>query len=94
MCFLGGGIDILKIDTQSWDLNVLRGGQKILQSIKVVCLECILDDTYGEPVSLHEIDSFMHGKGFRLWDISHIYKDLKNLRALWLDLVYVNKSIC
>lgn len=90
----GGGraIDVLKVDTQSWDLHVLKGAEKLLRNTRAVCLEWIFDDVYGEPIAIHELDSYMLNSGFRLWDISHIYKDLKTYRSLWVDLIYINKS--
>ncbi len=88
----GSGIDVLKIDTQSHDFHVLKGAEKLLRRIKCVCLEWIFDDVYGEPVPLHELDSYMQNLGFGLWDISHIYKDIETCRTLWVDLIYINKG--
>ncbi len=85
----GGGIDLLKVDTQSWDLYVLRGGERLLRETKLVLLEWIFDDVYGKPSPLHELDFYMESCGFHLWDISHIYKDLQTLQTLWVDFIYI-----
>jgi len=80
---------LLKVDTQSWDLYVLRGGESLLRETNLVLLEWILDDVYGKPTPLYELDFYMQRCGFRLWDISHIYKDLQSLRTLWVDFIYI-----
>jgi FkbM family methyltransferase len=85
------GIDILKIDTQSWDFKVLTGGGNTLTETSIVLLEWIFDDIYGSPNPIGTVDSYMDSLGFRLWDISHVYKDLSSLRTLWVDLIYIKK---
>ena len=86
--FAENGLDILKIDTQGWEVPVLRGSKEVLKKTKVVLTEWQFDDVYGTPPPLHELDKILSDAGFRLWDIAHIYKDLKNLRTLWVDLIY------
>ena len=90
--FAENGLDILKIDTQGWEIPVLRGAKEVLKRTKVVLTEWQLDDVYGTPSPLHELDKILSDAGFRLWDIAHIYKDLKNLRTLWVDLIYAKPN--
>lgn len=54
-----GGIDLLKIDTQSWELRVLRGAAILLRKTNLVLLEWIFDDIYGTPTPLHELDYYI-----------------------------------
>lgn len=86
--WLAGGIDILKSDTQGCELQVLRGARDTLRKTRVVLFEWQFDDVYGTPESLSEVDALLGDSGFRLWDIARIYKDLTNLRTLWVDFVY------
>ena len=86
--FTESGLDVLKIDTQGWEIPVLRGSKEVLKRTKVVLTEWQFDDVYGTPPPFHELDKILSDAGFRLWDIAHIYKDLKNLRTLWVDLIY------
>jgi FkbM family methyltransferase len=90
--FNENGVDIFKIDTQGWELEVLRGATEVLKRTKVVLTEWQFDDIYGQPPPLHELDKILSDAGFRLWDISHIYKDLKTMRTLWVDLIYAKPS--
>ena len=86
------GLDILKMDVQGWELPVLLGARELLKKTKVVLTEWNFDDVYGTPPPLHELDKILSDAGFRLWDIAHIYKDLKNLRTLWVDLIYAKPN--
>jgi FkbM family methyltransferase len=90
--FNENGVDILKIDTQGWELEVLRGATEVLKRTKVVLTEWQFDDIYGQPPPIHELDKILSDAGFRLWDISHIYKDLKTMRTLWVDLIYAKPA--
>ena len=90
--FAENGLDILKIDTQGWEIPVLRGAKEVLKRTKVVLTEWQFDDVFGTPPPLHELDKILSNSGFRLWDIAHIYKDLKNLRTLWVDLIYAKPN--
>lgn len=93
ICFDENGVDVLKIDTQGWELEVLRGASQILKQTKVVLTEWQFDDIYGQPPPIHELDKILSDAGFRLWDISHIYKDLTTMRTLWVDLVYAKPAV-
>ena len=90
--FRENGVDVLKTDTQGWELEVLQGAGEVLKQTKVVLTEWQFDDIYGQPPPLHELDKILSDAGFRLWDISHIYKDLKSMRTIWVDLIYARPS--
>ncbi len=90
--FNENGVDIFKIDTQGWELEVLRGATEVLKRTKVVLTEWQFDDIYGQPPPLHDLDKNLSDAGFRLWDISHIYQDLKTMRTLWVDLIYAKPA--
>jgi FkbM family methyltransferase len=87
------GIDLLKSDTQGWDLEVLRGAAMTLERTRVVLVEWQFDDIYGRPAPVGALDDLLTGVGMRLWDIAHVYKDLASLRTLWVDLVYARPAV-
>jgi hypothetical protein len=89
---ISSGIDVLKSDTQGWELNVLAGAERTLSKTLVVLVEWQFDDVYGKPAPLWRLDALMSDQGFRLWDIAHIYKDISSLRTLWVDLIYARPS--
>ena len=89
---ISSGIDVLKSDTQGWELNVLAGAERTLSKTLVVLVEWQFDDVYGKPAPLWRLDALMSDQGFRLWDVAHIYKDISSLRTLWVDLIYARPS--
>ena len=84
-------IDLLKIDTQGYELNVLKGIKKQdLFKIKIIVLEVNFWDYYSKMTSFYEIEKIL-GKNFKFWDISFIYKNPKYLSTDYVDAVYINK---
>ena len=62
-------IDLLKIDTQGYDLEVLRGAQLTLRSTAVVFIELTLSDAYAGQAPYYEVLRFLHEMGFALGGI-------------------------
>ena len=84
-------IDLLKIDTQGYELNVLKGIKKQdLFKIKIILLEVNFWDYYEKMTSFYEIEKIL-GRNFKFWDISFIYKNPKYLSTDYVDAVYINK---
>ncbi len=67
-------IDVLKVDVQGAELDVLRGAERSLQSVRLVELEVEFQSLYeGQPL-FGEVDEFLRRRGFTLWrlrDIAH-----------------------
>jgi len=86
-------IDLLKIDTQGYELNVLKGIKKHdFRKVKIILLEINFWDYYSKMTSFYEIEKIL-GKNFKFWDISFIYKNPKYLSTDYVDAVYINKSV-
>jgi FkbM family methyltransferase len=58
------GYDVLRIDTQGYELEVLRGARKTLKKLKRVELELHNPGTYEGAASLEEVDGFMAEQGW------------------------------
>lgn len=88
-------IDILKIDTQGFECEVIKGAKGILSNVKCVTVEISLYDFYQAKSSspLLNIEQLMSESGFALWDISKISKNPKNLRTDWIECVYKNTRL-
>jgi FkbM family methyltransferase len=57
---------LLKIDVQGGELGVLHGGERSLQHVDAVLVECSFVEFYdGQPLA-HEVLDFLGKKGFRL----------------------------
>lgn len=88
-------IDLLKSDTQGYELRVLRGASRLLNKgrVKAVFCEVFFKEFYVGQDYFHEIHAFMlqHGMGF-----SGLYgpcRDKQTGELLWADALYVNPSI-
>lgn len=87
-------IDILKIDTQGYELNVLKGSTESLKNkIKFVELEITVEDSYLNNPKIHEIDKYLSLNSFKLFKIENIFYDKKKLNIRFFDAVYVNKNL-
>jgi FkbM family methyltransferase len=88
-------ISLLKLDTQGAETTILRGGGELLKSglVDIILTEISLDDIYDSRPSFGKIEEIIGPHGFSLWDISHIYKDLKIGRTCWVDAIYVHERI-
>jgi FkbM family methyltransferase len=67
-------VDFLKLDTQGSGLDVLRGAERTIASVRVVEVEVEFNPIYlGQPL-FPEVDTFLRDRGFVLWrmaDLTH-----------------------
>ena len=83
-------IDILKSDTQGYDLEVIKGGRQLLEHgrIGMIYLEIILSDMYKGSARLDEIYGFLADHGLSLLAFYKIH--YKKQRAGWTDALFIN----
>jgi FkbM family methyltransferase len=66
-------IDALKVDVQGAELDVLRGAQRNLESVRVVESEVEFQELYeGQPL-FTDVDRFLREHGFSLWRLREIH---------------------
>tara|TARA_B100000035_G_scaffold289340_2_gene275665 strand:+ start:2729 stop:3493 length:765 start_codon:yes stop_codon:yes gene_type:complete len=82
-------IDFIKIDTQSFDSEVIEGIGESLDIIDLIQTEIKLFDYYEKSSSFFEVESLIQPYGFKLYDISYISKNPMNGRTDWVDALYV-----
>jgi len=58
------GFDVLRIDTQGYELEVLKGAVETLPSLSRVELELHDPNTYVGAATLNELDAFMESRGW------------------------------
>ncbi|MGD0981213.1 MAG: FkbM family methyltransferase [Solirubrobacteraceae bacterium] len=70
----GKPIDVLKEDVQGAELDVLRGAEVSLRSVRALELEVEFESLYvGQPL-FGDVDNFLRERGFSLWrlrDVTH-----------------------
>jgi FkbM family methyltransferase len=85
-------IDILKIDTQGYELNILRGAKKSLNGIiKFIEIEITVADYYNKKINIYEIDKLLVKNNYILCNITNLEYD-KNNYLSWFDLLYRKNS--
>jgi FkbM family methyltransferase len=88
-------IDILKSDTQGFDLEVLKGAKRLLMNhrIHLVYMEITFSEMYKNSPKLDEIYAFLTNHGFVLVTFYKFY--YQNGRAGWTDALFINpKFVC
>ena len=82
-------IDLLKVDTQGYDLEVIRGAERLLagQRVHAVQLEVIFSDMYEGRSQLDETYRFMIDHGFRLLAFYNLF--VTDGAASWCDALFV-----
>lgn len=85
-------IDILKIDTQGYEIEVLEGLGIYLSNVSIVLTELMFYDFYEKKLSFYDIEKHLDPNGLKLYDISHISKNPLNGRTDWVDIIYVNQN--
>lgn len=64
-------IDHLKIDTQGSELDILKGSEGILKTVRSIEVEVEFNPIYeGQPV-FSDVDKYLRAQGFVLWKLSN-----------------------
>jgi FkbM family methyltransferase len=81
----------LKIDTQGFEMNVLRGAEKSLKNISVIQLEASIAMLYDGQPSFVDIIKFLGHNEFSLWSIIPGFSDPLSGRLLQFDMLFYRK---
>lgn len=77
--------DFVKIDTQGAELNILKGAADYLDSVIGLELEVEFLEVYkGQPL-FSDVDSFVRGKGFELFDLNRYWANRSNMSKYHLN---------
>jgi FkbM family methyltransferase len=85
-------IDILKSDTQGYDLEVFKGAEETIRANKIglIYVEITFTEMYKNLPSLGQIYDFMRSHHFLLVSFYQIF--YRNQLAGWKDALFVNES--
>ena len=65
-------VDLVKLDTQGSELDILRGAQRILDTVDIVQTEVEFNPMYeGQPL-FGDVDRFLRDRGFVLWHLENL----------------------
>jgi FkbM family methyltransferase len=84
-------IDLLKLDVQGYELEVLKGAERVLKQTELILVECsLIPINTGCPL-VGDVFEFMSRQGFRLLDICSQVR--RKDGALWqTDLLFINQK--
>jgi FkbM family methyltransferase len=63
-------VDFIKLDTQGSELEILRGGDKILDRVFGIAVEVEFSPLYAGQPLFGDIDAYLTSKGFSLFDLN------------------------
>jgi FkbM family methyltransferase len=88
---LHSAVDMLKLDTQGFELEILKGATSTLQRTSFVLLEASLIPINAGCPLISDVMSVMTGKRFRLFDICGQWRRPDHI--LWqVDLLFVSEQ--
>jgi len=85
-------IDILKIDTETFESSVLKGAKKSLSKTKYLCIEITLENNPNYTIS--SLFSLLKGEGYDFQLVSYRNASGKSEGEIaWMDALLVNKEL-
>jgi len=79
----------LKIDTQGYELEVLKGAGSLLDRVRVIQVELSLTRMYDHSPTLATMVPYVEGLGFELFNLTPTFKDRRSGRLLQADGFFV-----
>jgi FkbM family methyltransferase len=82
----------LKIDTQGYEVEVLKGATSILRSIDAILLEvAIIEVNEGAPL-LHDVVAYMNSLGFVTYDVLEIHRRPLDKALNQIDILFIREN--
>lgn len=83
---------LIKIDTQGYELEVLRGSTGLLPSVAAVQVELSLTPMYGGQPLIEDILSYMRENGFVPYSFWPVFSDRADGRLLQCDGLFIHEA--
>jgi FkbM family methyltransferase len=81
----------LKIDTQGYEIPVLRGAERTLDRVEVVEAELSLVELYEGQALFGEALSYLIARGFGLWSMEPVFRDSASGELLQVDGIFARR---
>jgi FkbM family methyltransferase len=82
----------IKIDTQGFEMEVLKGATELLKTVKGVQLEMSFTPMYEGAPDFETLYKFMIERGFELWGMDTAFRDPKTRRLYQVDATFFRKA--
>ena len=83
----------LKIDTQGYEMNVLKGVEKNIHKIYAVQLELSMSPLYNNSHLYQDFFDYFIKRDFECWNLQSGFRDPETGRLLQFDGLFVNKNL-
>ena len=83
---------LLKIDTEGYELNVIRGGAAFLRQTDVVIAEVSVAERFSGSYDFAEFITAMGEHGFDVHDFLHLSYRCDNTGTQLADIAFVNRA--
>lgn len=84
--------DLIKIDTQGYELEILKGGRNVFKSAQCVLLEVSLLGIYKEAPLVAEVIDYMKQNGFVLYDICSLMRRPYDKALFQSDFIFLKEE--
>lgn len=86
---------ILKIDTQGFEYEVLKGADECIRNglVKYVIIELMTLQKYENTLLYNDIMETLHSSGFKLWDINPHHYESDTKRMSEFDAIFILDKI-
>lgn len=89
--FSGAGPIFLKLDTQGYEEEVLKGSEAILSRVSAIQMEISLVPLYEQAPTLVQIVTAMEDLGYHLWQVVPGFRNVGTGQLLQLDGIFVRQ---
>ena len=79
---------LLKVDTQGYEMEVLKGGNQTLDIIDFVLLEVSTGATYRGQPSLKEVIEYLENKRFKVWSLDRVFGNRSSGETLQVNILF------
>lgn len=83
--------DIVKIDTEGYELNVLAGAQSLFGNVQLFIIETTLYPLWNQPL-FHEIVAYMAERDYLLYDIAGFNRRPKDGALINFDACFLKRD--
>ena len=82
------GETFLKIDTQGFEGEVLKGAADLITKVAGVQVEISIAPLYQDQADYQDVFQVLHSAGLRLWSVEPGFRDPKTRRLLQFDAIF------
>ncbi len=88
-----GRVDLVKVDTQGFDLQVLRGCAELLPNVRAINCEFQFAQEYEGCSTFSQIDQFLVESGFALYQIHEVWTKGNEEQTSWGDGLWLRADV-